>query len=36
MVGAPDLTRLIAFIYSAETVSDFLQLAYTAAEDATS
>jgi hypothetical protein len=36
MVGAPDLTRLIAFIYSAETVSDFLQLAYRAAEDATS
>jgi hypothetical protein len=36
LVGAPDLTRLVAFIYSAETVADFLQLAYKAAEDATS
>jgi hypothetical protein len=34
LVGAPELTRLVAFIYSAETVSDFLQLAYKAAEDA--
>jgi hypothetical protein len=34
-VGAPELTRLIAIIYTAETVSDFLQLAYKAAEDAT-
>jgi hypothetical protein len=33
LVGAPELTRLVAFIYSAETVSDFLQLAYRAAED---
>ncbi|HLM31731.1 MAG TPA: DUF1360 domain-containing protein [Solirubrobacterales bacterium] len=36
MVGMPELTRLVAFIYSAETVADFLQLAYKAAEDATS
>jgi Protein of unknown function (DUF1360) len=35
LVGAPELTRLITFIYTAETVSDFLQLAYKAAEDAT-
>jgi Protein of unknown function (DUF1360) len=35
LVAAPDLTRLIAFIYTAETVSDFLQLAYKAAEEAT-
>jgi hypothetical protein len=34
MVAAPRLTRLIAFIYSAEAASDFLQLAYLAAEDA--
>jgi hypothetical protein len=33
LVGAPRFTRLIAFIYSAETVSDFLQLAYKMAED---
>jgi hypothetical protein len=33
MVAAPRLTRLIAFIYTAETVSDFLQLAYLAAEE---
>lgn len=33
MVAAPRYTRLIAFIYTAETVSDFLQLAYRAAED---
>lgn len=34
LVGAPALTRLIAATYSAETVADFLQLAYRAAEDA--
>jgi hypothetical protein len=33
LVAAPRLTRLLAFIYTAETVSDFLQLAYKAAED---
>ena len=33
-VAAPELTRLMALIYSAETISDFLQLAYKAAEDA--
>jgi hypothetical protein len=36
LVGARDLTRLITFIYTAETVSDFLQLAYGMAEEATS
>jgi hypothetical protein len=33
LVAAPRLTRLITFIYSAETVGDFLQLAYKAAEE---
>ena len=36
LVGAPELTRLLAFIYTAETVADFLQLAYKSAEDASS
>ena len=31
MVAAPRLTRLLAMIYAAETVADFLQLAYAAA-----
>jgi hypothetical protein len=35
-VGAPQLTRLIAFLYTAETVADFMQLGYKAAEDALS
>jgi hypothetical protein len=35
LVAAPRLTRLVAFIYTTETVADFLQLAYKAAEDAT-
>jgi uncharacterized protein DUF1360 len=34
MVAAPRLTRLIAFMYTAQAASDFLQLAYLAAEDA--
>ena len=34
LVGTPRLTRLIAFTFTAETVSDFLQLAYTRAEEA--
>ena len=34
MVAAPRLTRLIAFIYTAEGASDFLQLAYLRAEKA--
>jgi hypothetical protein len=34
LVGAPRLTRLIAFTLTAETVSDFLQLAYKGAEEA--
>lgn len=33
-VGAPRLTRLIAFAYTAETISDFMQLGYKAAENA--
>lgn len=33
MVGAPRLTRTIAFMYTAETAADFLQLAYLAAEE---
>jgi hypothetical protein len=33
-VGAPRMTRLIAFLYTAETISDFMQLGYKAAEDA--
>jgi hypothetical protein len=33
LVAAPRTTRLVAGIYAAETVSDFLQLAYNAAED---
>jgi hypothetical protein len=33
LVTAPRLTRLLAFIYAAETVADFLQLAYRATED---
>ena len=35
-VGAPRLTRLIAFVYTAETIADFMQLGYRAAEDALS
>jgi hypothetical protein len=35
LVAAPELTRLIAFLYSAETAADFLQLGYRAVEDAT-
>jgi hypothetical protein len=33
LVAAPRATRLVAGIYAAETLSDFLQLAYKAAED---
>jgi Protein of unknown function (DUF1360) len=33
MVAAPRFTRLVAFVYTAETVSDFLQLGYRAAEE---
>ena len=33
LVAVPRTTRLVAGIYVAETVSDFLQLAYKAAED---
>lgn len=35
MVGAPEATRLVSFMYTAEAISDFLQLAYRAAGDAT-
>ncbi len=33
LVGAPRLTRLLSTIFVAHTVSDFLQVAYRAAED---
>jgi hypothetical protein len=33
LVAAPRPTRLVAAMYAAETVSDFLQLAYRAAEE---
>ena len=33
LVAAPSLTRLIAAVYTAETASDFMQLAYKAAEE---
>jgi hypothetical protein len=33
LVAAPRPTRLVAAMYSAETVADFLQLAYAAAEE---
>lgn len=36
MVGAPRFTRLISFIFTAETVADFLQLAYLASKEAAS
>jgi hypothetical protein len=32
-VAAPRFTRLVTFVYAADTVGDFLQLAYRAAED---
>jgi hypothetical protein len=32
-VTAPRLTRLLTFVYTAETIGDFLQLAYLAAEE---
>jgi Protein of unknown function (DUF1360) len=35
-VAAPRFTRLVTFVYAAETVGDFLQLAYRTAEDSTS
>jgi hypothetical protein len=33
LVAAPRTTRLVAGVYAAQTLSDFLQLAYKAAED---
>ena len=33
MVAAPRFTRMVAYLYTAETVSDFLQLGYLAAEE---
>jgi hypothetical protein len=36
MVGAPRATRLVTAMYTAETIADFLQLGYKAAEDALS
>jgi hypothetical protein len=35
LVAAPRPTRLVAGMYAAETISDFLQLAYVAAEERT-
>ena len=35
-VGAPRTTRLFAFLFTVETVADFMQLGYKAAEDALS
>jgi hypothetical protein len=32
-VAAPRFTRLVTFVYAAETIGDFLQLAYLAAEE---
>jgi len=34
MVAAPETTRLVAFVYSAQAISDFLQLGYRASTDA--
>jgi hypothetical protein len=34
MIAAPEVTRLVAFIYSAQAIGDFLQLAYRASADA--
>lgn len=33
MVTAPRFTRMLAYVFTAETVSDFLQLGYIAAEE---
>lgn len=33
LIGAPRLTRLLSSVFVAHTVSDFLQVAYHAAED---
>ena len=33
LIGAPRLTRLISTVFVAHTISDFLQVAYRAAED---
>jgi hypothetical protein len=34
MVGAPRLTRVLALLFTAHAISDFLQIAYKAAEEA--
>jgi hypothetical protein len=34
MVGAPKMTRLLALIFTGHAISDFLQIAYKAAEEA--
>jgi hypothetical protein len=36
MIGAPEATRLITYMYTAETIADFLQLGYLTAENAAS
>jgi hypothetical protein len=33
LIGAPRLTRLVSSVFVADTISDFLQLTYRAAED---
>jgi hypothetical protein len=33
MIGAPEATRLITFMYTAEAIADFLQIAYRAGGD---
>ncbi len=33
LIGAPRLTRLVGSVFVAQTISDFLQIAYRAAED---
>jgi hypothetical protein len=34
MIGAPEATRLITFMYTAEAIADFLQIGYKAGEEA--
>lgn len=36
MIAAPEATRLITFMYTAEAIADFLQIGYRAGEDALS
>jgi hypothetical protein len=36
MIAAPDATRLITYMYTAEAIADFLQIGYKAGEEALS